>query len=197
MKTVRASSPPRLIRNNPRTIAGAAMKAITSAWMIEIRSVGISATLCIFVAPLRNTPRTAAQHAEQEGGRDDARRMALAQQRQSDCVEAQTAADAAGHRAVHAEHLVRTCQPRQRARKAHRQNEIARDVHARVLCRIGVGADRADLETDRGAEEQPPHAEGHGQRDEEADMEPGRLRQQPRQAQATAAAVLRSVRSKG
>ncbi len=51
---------------------------------------------------------------------------------------------------------VAPARPASRPAMRHRQDDQAGGVHAGVACRIGVGADGADLEAERAAQEQPP-----------------------------------------
>ena len=130
-------------------MSSAARKKRITAWSTLTIWTGIPAWICISPAPARIAPnRSAAKRMPTGCDRPE--------QGDRDGVEADGGAVGGRHvMPTCAQDLGRAGQPGQQAADRHRQDDQQTRLHAGVAGRVRVGADGADLEAERGAEEQP------------------------------------------
>ena len=117
--------------------------------------------ICIGAAPARMIPNSSAakQHAHRVGAR---------QQGDGDGVEAHAGGVRGGRLVGDAQQLARSGKPGQQTADGHRDHDEEARAHARVARRLGIRADRPDLETEGGSVQQPAHDEDRGDGDEHA-----------------------------
>src|SRR5581483_7909425 len=120
------------------------------------------------------TARRAVQEAAEEESRDArADRGVAPEQRDRDPEEADLRCLHVEHAELEqvAEHVERTCEPRERTGDRHGLDVLAPDVDAAVGGRIRIEADRAHLVTERRSVEDEPEEDERHDRDEEAVVE--------------------------
>ena len=152
-----------------------ATKSRISAWTTEMMSIGIWLTEL-------HPRRAGAQRPEQQRGRDHAERVARAEQRHGDAVEA--VADAEAGRVV----VVERPAPRSRrpGRPARPRAPSSARSSGRRRCRVAggarVGADRADLEAEVLRKSSHQHADRQQQRQRRSPSGRGSVGEERRQA---------------
>ena len=98
----------------------------------------------------------AVERAEHEGGQHDAEWMCLPEERDSDAVETDGAAEFRGKLMVEAQGLDGAGQPRQAAGDRHGQDDCEIDADSGVRGSFHVVADGPHFEAERRLEDQPP-----------------------------------------
>ena len=118
----------------------------------------------------RHRPGAVEDDGEEQRGGDGAERVQLRQRGDDDAGIAVAGREVGGHLEAHAADLAGAGEPGERAGDQRCDQDDAADLHAGIVRRGRIVADRADLEAERRARQHPPDDDRGNQRQQHAEM---------------------------